>query len=47
MCSAQAAAQGLAGIAVTGPPHALAPYEDMCRLADAHGLFLVTCECRR
>jgi len=38
-----AARQGLAGIAVAGPPHALAAYEDMCRLADAHGLFLVTC----
>ena len=38
-----AARQGLAGIAVAGPPDALAAYEDMCRLADAQGLFLVTC----
>lgn len=38
-----AARQGLAGIAVAGPPDALATYEDMCRFADAQGLFLVTC----
>jgi DUF1009 family protein len=39
----QAAAQGLAGIAVTGPAAALAAYEDAARLADASGLFLVSC----
>jgi UDP-2,3-diacylglucosamine hydrolase len=38
-----AARQGLAGIAVAGPPDALVAYEEMCRLADAQGLFLVTC----
>ena len=38
-----AARQGLAGIAVVGLPDVLAAYEDMCRLADAQGLFLVTC----
>ena len=37
------ARQGLAGIAVVGSPDALAAYEDMCRFADAQGLFLVTC----
>ena len=41
---AQAAAQELAGIAVTGPADALAPYEEAARLADDHGLFLVLCE---
>jgi LDH2 family malate/lactate/ureidoglycolate dehydrogenase len=41
---AQAAAQELAGIAVTGPANALAPYEAAARLADNHGLFLVLCE---
>jgi len=41
---AQAAAQELAGIAVTGPAEALAPYEAAARLADNHGLFLVLCE---
>jgi len=41
---AQAAAQELAGIAVTGPADALAPYEAAARLADNHGLFLVLCE---
>jgi hypothetical protein len=40
----QAAAQGLAGIAVTGPAEALAAYEGAARLADASGLFLVVCE---
>jgi DUF1009 family protein len=40
----QAAAQELAGIAVTGPADALAPYEAAARLADNHGLFLVLCE---
>jgi lipid-A-disaccharide synthase len=41
---AKAAAQGLAGIAVTGPGPALAPYEGAARLADGAGLFLVLCE---
>lgn len=41
---AQAALQELAGIAVTGPADALAPYEGAGRLADDHGLFLVLCE---
>ena len=41
---AQAASQELAGVAVTGPASALAPYEDAARLADRHGLFLVLCE---
>jgi DUF1009 family protein len=40
----QAAAQGLAGIAVTGPASALAPYEAAARIADGSGLFLVVCE---
>ena len=40
----QAAAQGLAGIAVTGPAAALAAYESAARLADGAGLFLVVCE---
>ena len=39
----QAARQGLSGIAVTGTPEALAPYEDLPQHADAHGLFLITC----
>jgi DUF1009 family protein len=38
-----AARQGLAGIAVAGPEGALAPYEEASLLADAQGLFLVTC----
>lgn len=38
------AAQGLAGVAVTGPPAALAAYQDAARLADEHGLFLVSCK---
>ena len=41
---AQAASQELAGIAVTGPADALAPYEEAARLADDHGLFLVLCD---
>jgi DUF1009 family protein len=41
---AQAASQELAGIAVTGPTQALAPYEEAGRLADDLGLFLVLCE---
>jgi UDP-2,3-diacylglucosamine hydrolase len=41
---AQAAAQELAGIAVTGAAAALAPYEELGRLADDLGLFLVLCE---
>jgi len=40
------AAQELAGIAVTGPAHALGVYEDAGRLADDLGLFLVLCEGR-
>jgi lipid-A-disaccharide synthase len=40
----RAAAQGLAGIAVTGPGPSLAPYEAAARLADGAGLFLVLCE---
>jgi UDP-2,3-diacylglucosamine hydrolase len=39
----QAAAQGLAGVAVTGSPEMLEPYGNAARVADAHGLFLVTC----
>ena len=39
----EAAAQGLAGIAVAGPADALAPYEDAVTVADGLGLFLVTC----
>ncbi len=39
----QAAAQGLAGIAVAGAADALAPYEDAVTAADGLGLFLVTC----
>jgi DUF1009 family protein len=41
---AQAASQELAGIAVTGPAHTLAAYEEAARLADDYGLFLVLCE---
>jgi DUF1009 family protein len=41
---AQAAIQGLAGIAVTGRAAALAPYEEAALRADNHGLFLVLCE---
>ena len=37
------AAQGLAGIAVTGSAAALAPYEAAAREADGRGLFLITC----
>jgi UDP-2,3-diacylglucosamine hydrolase len=40
----RAAAQELAGVALTGPAHALAAYEDAGRLADDLGLFLVLCE---
>ena len=40
---AEAAAQGLAGVAVTGTGTALAAYGGAARAADAHGLFLVTC----
>jgi DUF1009 family protein len=43
---AQAAAQELAGMAVTGPAHCLGPYEELGRLADDLGLFLVLCEAR-
>jgi DUF1009 family protein len=39
-----ASSQELAGIAVTGPAHALGAYEDAGRLADDLGLFLVLCE---
>jgi DUF1009 family protein len=41
---AEAAAQELAGLAVVGQPHALAPCEEAARLADDLGLFLVLCE---
>jgi DUF1009 family protein len=41
---AQAAAQELAGIAVTGPADSFAAYEEAARVADDHGLFLVLCE---
>jgi hypothetical protein len=41
---AQAAAQELAGIAVTGKSHALGPYEDAGTLSDDLGLFLVLCD---
>jgi DUF1009 family protein len=40
----QASSQELAGIAVTGPAHALSAYEEAGRLADDLGLFLVLCE---
>ena len=40
---AEAAAQGLAGVAVTGTDRAIAAYGSAARMADAHGLFLVTC----
>jgi DUF1009 family protein len=44
---ALASAQDLAGIALTGPPAALAGAEELGpRLADAQGLFLVTCHQR-
>lgn len=39
----RAAAQGLAGLAVTGPAATLAAFADAAPLADRHGLFLVTC----
>ena len=39
----QAAAQGLAGVAVTGPPAALARFTDAAGVADRLGLFLVAC----
>jgi DUF1009 family protein len=38
------AAQELAGVALMGPVHALAAWEDAGRLADDLGLFLVLCE---
>jgi DUF1009 family protein len=38
----RAAAQGLAGVAVTGSPQALAAFESAAPIADRHGLFLVT-----
>ena len=41
---AKAASQQLAGIAVTGPAAALAPYEAAARRADDYGLFLVLCD---
>jgi DUF1009 family protein len=41
---AKAASQQLAGIAVTGPAAALAPYEAAARRADDLGLFLVLCD---
>jgi DUF1009 family protein len=37
----QAAAAGLAGVAVTGTPEALAAFESAGEVADRHGLFLV------
>jgi DUF1009 family protein len=40
---AEAATQGLAGVAVTGTDRAIAAYGSAARMADAHGLFLVTC----
>jgi DUF1009 family protein len=40
----QAAAAGLAGIAVTGAPEALAAFDSAGGLADRHGLFLLTRE---
>ena len=40
------AAQELAGVALTGPAHALAAWEDAGRLADDLGLFVVLCEGR-
>jgi DUF1009 family protein len=39
----EAAAQGLAGIALAGTQDQLAPYEDASRVADGHGVFLITC----
>jgi DUF1009 family protein len=36
------AAQGLAGVAVAGPPQALAAFESAGAIADRHGLVLVT-----
>jgi UDP-2,3-diacylglucosamine hydrolase len=39
----EAAAQGLAGVAVMGTGRALAAYGAAARTADAHGVFLVTC----
>ena len=41
---AKVASQQLAGIAVTGPSAALAPYEAAARRADDYGLFLVLCD---
>jgi DUF1009 family protein len=38
----RAAAQGLAGVAVTGAPQALAAFESAAAIADRHGLVLVT-----
>jgi UDP-2,3-diacylglucosamine hydrolase len=40
---AEVAAQGLAGVVVTGPPAALEAYEGAARMADQAGLFLVSC----
>jgi DUF1009 family protein len=41
---ASAAEQGLAGVALTGPPAALEPYERAARAADRQGLFLIAYE---
>jgi DUF1009 family protein len=38
----RAAAAGLAGVAVAGPPEALAAFDGAGEPADRHGLFLVT-----
>jgi DUF1009 family protein len=40
---AEAAGQGLAGVAVTGTNGALAAYDTAARAADSHGVFLVVC----
>jgi len=40
---AEAAGQGLAGVAVAGTSEALASYGNAARIADAHGVFLVSC----
>jgi UDP-2,3-diacylglucosamine hydrolase len=40
---AEAAGQGLAGVAVTGTNGALAAYDTAARAADTHGVFLVVC----
>jgi hypothetical protein len=39
----RAAASGLAGVAVTGPPTALARFAEAAVVADGLGLFLVAC----